>query len=174
MLFTVEVRVATVDDAVAVAAVHVRSWQNAYRGSLPDAYLDGLSVERRSEVWSRILSETDLPRTGIFVLQEGLDVIGFVHVAPTRDDDLPASTGEVTGIYITPSAWRLGGGRQLMDTAKASLKAADFATAALWVLETNLAARRFYALQGWVPDGARKVEHRGDFVLPEIRYGTTL
>jgi GNAT superfamily N-acetyltransferase len=165
MLFTVEVRVATVNDAVAVTAVHVRSWQNAYRGLLPDAYLDGLSVERRSEVWSRILSETDLPRTGTFVLHEGLDVIGFVHVAPTRDDDLPASTGEVTGIYITPSAWRLGGGRQLMDSAKASLKAAGFATAALWVLEANLAARAFYERQGWVPDGARKVDDRGDFVL---------
>jgi GNAT superfamily N-acetyltransferase len=115
MLSSVEVRIATVDDAAAVAAVHVRSWQDAYRGMLPDAYLDGLSVERRSEVWSRILSETDLPRTGTFVLEEGLDVIGFVHVAPTRDDDLPASTGEVTGIYITPTSWRLGGGRQLMD-----------------------------------------------------------
>jgi GNAT superfamily N-acetyltransferase len=115
MLSSVEARIATVDDAAAVAAVHVRSWQDAYRGICPDAYLDGLSVERRSEVWSRILSETDLPRTGTFVLEEGLDVIGFVHVAPTRDDDLPASTGEVTGIYITPTSWRLGGGRQLMD-----------------------------------------------------------
>src|SRR5205823_9925320 len=100
--------------------------------------------------------------------------IGFVHVAPTRDDDLPASTGEVTGIYITPSTWRLGGGRQLMDTAKASLKAAGFATAGLWVLETNLAARAFYERQGWVADGARKVDDRGDFVLLEVRYCTTL
>lgn len=174
MLSSVEVRAATVDDAVAVAAVHVLSWQSAYRGLLPDAYLDGLSVERRSEVWSRILSETDLPRTGAFVLQENLDVIGFVHVAPTRDDDLPASTGEVTGIYITPSAWGLGGGRQLIATAKASLKAAGFATAALWVLEANLAARGFYERQGWELDGARKVDDRGDFEFLEIRYSTTL
>lgn len=174
MLSSVEVRIATVDDAVAVAAVHVRTWRHAYRGLLPDAYLDGLSVERRNEVWSRILSETDLPRTGTFVLEEGLDVIGFVHVAPTRDDDLPAATGEVTGIYITPSAWSRGGGRQLMDTAKASLKAAGFATAALWVLEANVGARSFYERQGWVPDGARKVDDRGDFVLIEVRYCTTL
>ena len=132
MLSSVEVRIATVDDAGAVPAVHVRTWQDAYRGLLPDAHLDGLSVERRSEVWGRILSESDLPRTGTFLLEEGLDVIGFIHIAPTRDDNLPASTGEVTGIYITPSAWRLGGGRQLTDTAKASLEAAGFATAAIW------------------------------------------
>lgn len=171
---SMQVRIATVDDALAVAAVHVRTWRRAYRGLLPDAYLDGLSVERRNDVWSCILAETDLPRTGTFVLEEGLDVIGFVHVSPTRDDDLPAAAGEVTGIYITPSAWRRGGGRQLMDAAVASLKAAGFATAALWVLETNLAARSFYERQGWEPDGARKVDDRGDFVLIEVRYCTTL
>ncbi len=99
-----EVRAASVDDAGAVAAVHVRSWQGAYRGLIPDAYLDALSVPRRREVWSRILAEAHLPRTGAFVLQEGLDVIGFIHIAPTRDDDLPALTGEVTALYVEPSA----------------------------------------------------------------------
>ena len=68
---------------------------------------------------------------------------GFVHVAPTRDDDLPASTGEVTGIYVAPNAWGRGGGRNLMEAAQASLKAAGFKTAALWVLEANLRARAF-------------------------------
>jgi len=174
MLAPVEVRVATVDDAEAVATVHVRSWQSAYRGLLPDAFLDTLSVERRSEVWNRILAETDLPRTGTFVLQEGFEVIGFVHVAPTRDDDLPASTGEVTAIYVTQRARGLGGGRQLMDAAKSSLKSAGFAAAALWVLEANVGARGFYERQGWLPDGAHKLDDRGDFVLREVRYSTTL
>lgn len=169
-----DVRVATVDDAAVVAAVHVRSWQQAYRGLLPDAYLDTLSVERRREVWSRILAETHLPHTGAFVLLDILDVIGFIHVAPTRDDDLPASTGEVTALYLTPSAWGRGGGRLLLDTAKASLKAAGFAAAGLWVLEANLAARGFYERQGWAPDGARKVDERGDLVLLEVRYLTAL
>lgn len=107
-----EVRVATVDDAEAVAAVHVRSWQHAYGGLLPDAYLDALSVERRRDIWSRILAETDLPRTGAFVLQAGLEVIGFIHVAPARDDDLPASTEEVTALTSrqVPGAWVAGAG----------------------------------------------------------------
>ena len=113
-----EVRAASVDDAEAVAAVHVRSWQAPYRGLIPDAHLDTLFDRQRVEIWSRILAEADLPRTGAFVLQDGLEVIGFIHVAPTRDDDLPASTGEVTGLYVAPSAWGLGGGRQLLDTAK--------------------------------------------------------
>lgn len=169
-----EVRAATIADLEAVAAVHVRSWQRAYRDLLPDAYLDALSVERRRDVWGRILADTDLPRRGAFVLQQGLDIVGFVHVAPTRDGDLPVSTGEVTALYLVPSAWGVGGGRQLLDAAKASLTAAGFAAAPLWVLEANLGARRFYERQGWAPDGARKVDDRGDLVLVEVRYSTTL
>ena len=115
-----EVRAASVDDAEAVAAVHVLSWQGAYRGLIPDAYLDTLSVRRRHEIWSRIPAEADLPRTGAFVLQDGLEVIGFTHVAPTRDEGLPASTGEVTALYVAPSAWGVGGGRRLLDTAKSA------------------------------------------------------
>lgn len=174
ILSTVQVRVASTDDAFAVAAVHVRSWQCAYRGLIPDAYLDALSIEQRSEVWSRILADTDLPRTGAFVLEDGDDVIGFAHVAPTRDDDLPASTGEVTGIYIVPSSWGRGGGRLLIAAAQESLKAAGWARAALWVLEGNLRARAFYERQGWIADGTRKIDDRGDFVLPQMRYGTIL
>lgn len=76
----------------------------------------------------------------------------------------------MTGIYVTPNAWGRGGGRHLMDAAQASLKAAGFTTATLWVLEANLRARGFYERQGWAPDGARKLDDRGDFV----RYTTTL
>lgn len=39
----------------AIAAVHVQTWHSAYRGTARDAYVD-TSVERRSEVWSRILA----------------------------------------------------------------------------------------------------------------------
>ena len=41
----VTVRDATVDDARAIAEVHVASWRWAYRGQLPDDLLDGLSVD---------------------------------------------------------------------------------------------------------------------------------
>jgi hypothetical protein len=37
--------------AAAIAEVHVRTWQAAYRGQIPDAFLDGLSVERHHEAW---------------------------------------------------------------------------------------------------------------------------
>ena len=36
---------ATPEDALEVAGVHVRAWQSAYRGLLPDEHLDGLRVD---------------------------------------------------------------------------------------------------------------------------------
>jgi len=43
-----EIRHARRGDADEVARVHVRAWQAAYRGLLPDAYLDALRPEDRA------------------------------------------------------------------------------------------------------------------------------
>ena len=43
------IRPAKSDDALEVARVHVRSWQAAYRGLLPDDYLDDLRAEERAQ-----------------------------------------------------------------------------------------------------------------------------
>ena len=47
-------------DAYGLAEMHVATWQVAYRGLLPDDYLDGLTVAARVERWQQIL--TDSPR----------------------------------------------------------------------------------------------------------------
>lgn len=49
------VRIANVDDALEIATVHVKTWQCAYRGQIPDAYLDSLSIEKRTERWKKQL-----------------------------------------------------------------------------------------------------------------------
>ena len=43
----VSIRAAVGDDAPAIADVHVRAWQAAYRGIIEDEYLDGLSVDEQ-------------------------------------------------------------------------------------------------------------------------------
>ena len=40
----------------------------------------------------------------------------------------------------------------------------------LWVLDTNIRARRFYEVAGWKPDGGLKTETLGDLLLSEVRY----
>jgi hypothetical protein len=47
------VRRAEPQDAPAVARVHVASWRQAYRGLLPQEYLDSLSIEARTTTWAK-------------------------------------------------------------------------------------------------------------------------
>jgi GNAT superfamily N-acetyltransferase len=127
-----------------IAIVHVRSWQAAYRGLVPQEYLDHLEVDQRYSVWERILGEAEWPRVGTFVAEYGGDVVGFASICPTRDDDeQPASAGELAAIYLLPEGWGKGLGRELMASVLSALSEAGFDEATLWVLDTNSRARRF-------------------------------
>ena len=100
---------------MAIASVQVGSWQAAYRGLMPDEVLDGLSVERRAEVWRSVAAG----RAGeaVLVLEGNDGIEGFAHVCAGRDVDIDAGTGEVSSIYLLPASWGKGRGRALMDAA---------------------------------------------------------
>ncbi|HEU4513758.1 MAG TPA: hypothetical protein VFR87_11695 [Nocardioidaceae bacterium] len=65
---SLRIRPAAVEDAEAVARVHVQSWQVAYRAILPSTYLDSLDVAERSRTWQRILG--DHSRGGLTLVAE--------------------------------------------------------------------------------------------------------
>ena len=169
-----EARRATADDIEAIAETQVRAWQEAYVGQVAQEYLDSLSVEQRVEAWTGIHAATDWPARGLLVVTDEGVVVGFAHVCPSRDDDLPADTGEVTAIYLRQAVWGRGAGRLLMDAALAELRAAGGTSAILWVLDTNERARGFYEAVGWRAYGAEKVDTIGGQELSEVRYRSAL
>lgn len=59
------------DDAIAVARVHVRSWQAAYRTLLPDDYLDQLRPEDRAQKYDFASLDPQKPGT-IVAVEEGM------------------------------------------------------------------------------------------------------
>ena len=122
------------------------------------------------------MAATAWPSTGVFVAEDdGGDIVGFTHIAPSRDDDAPPGTAEVTSIYVRPDAWGSGAGRALLEAACASLRSGGFGSATLWVLDSNERARRFYEAMGWRADGRGKVDRRGgEFELNEVRYAVSL
>jgi hypothetical protein len=54
-----QIRKAKVEDACGIAFVHVRSWQVAYRGLMPDRFLDSLDVEKRTNMWREVTQNPD-------------------------------------------------------------------------------------------------------------------
>jgi GNAT superfamily N-acetyltransferase len=165
-------RAARPGDARAVAEVHVGSWQWAYRGQLPDDYLDGLSVEERRSMWTQRLADPD-PGVLVAVDDEGT-TIGFVSVGPSRDDDANPGTGELEAIYLVLKAAGTGTGRLLLEAAEALMRDAGYTRATLWVLETNQRARRFYERAGWAFDGSRSDHQFQCLNRPIVRYAASL
>ncbi|NLE70527.1 MAG: GNAT family N-acetyltransferase [Actinomycetales bacterium] len=163
----VTIRDAAPADAEAIAAVHVASWREAYRGVVPDAYLDGLDVASRADQWRRTL--TNLERgQHVWVAEEEGEVLGFAFLGPSRDEDADRTTLEVYAIYLEPHAWGRGVARELMRTVVAHVP--DGAAVTLWVLEANDRARHFYRRNGFAPDGVERMEEFGGQYLKELRY----
>jgi len=151
------VRLAVVSDARAVASVHVRTWQAAYRGVIPDEILDNLSVEARTSTW-----EVAIPSGGVWVALAGDEIVGFAAAGPSRDDDAPF---ELYAIYVLSSAWGTGLGFELAEAALG-----DEPDVIVWVLDENTRARAFYERIGFQADGVTKTEPAGSVELKELRY----
>jgi ribosomal protein S18 acetylase RimI-like enzyme len=168
---SISLRDAAIDDARAIAEVHVGSWRWAYRGQLPDETLDALDVTEREAGWLGVLAADD---GRVLVADRGDRVVGFASIGPTRDDGAPDGTGELYAIYVTPDAAGIGVGRQLLAGSTTALEEAGFERATLWVLETNERARRFYERWGWTWDGTTSSHQVECSNLPIVRYARAL
>ncbi|MDN6332879.1 MAG: GNAT family N-acetyltransferase, partial [Micrococcaceae bacterium] len=155
-------------DVQQLATVHVRAWRWAYRGLLPDGYLDSLSVHRRALAWQRLLDDEAIPAP--YLAFWGSEAVGLVHAGTSRDVDASATTGEVTSIYLLPEYVGQGIGWRLWSTALDQLGASGHDSVTLWVLEANDRGRRFYERAGLVADGAAKTPSLGDSGITEVRY----
>lgn len=165
------VRPATLDDAPAIAEIHIRSWQWAYRGLLPADYLDGLAatLNRRIEARRRLLEQPPAELRW-WVVEHAGRVAGFADTGPCNDSDVSPMTAEVFTIYLTQDAAGKGLGRALFSRAVEDFRQRGYTQAVLWVLDMNVRARRFYEAAGWTPDGKVKNEERSGHILHEVRY----
>ena len=167
------VRDATIDDAEALALVHVHGWQWGYRGLLPSAISTTCRSSAGPSSGARGCSTRGARARGSRATKRRA-LAGFVAAGPSRDPGAEARTGEIYALYIEEAAAGSGVGRALLERAVDGLRDAGFARATLWVLRENARARRFYEKAGWTPDGAAHAEPREDFVMDEVRYAIDL
>ena len=160
------IRAALTTDALAVARVHVRSWQVAYSGLLPAEYLDSLRPEHRA---ARYTFELPPPAPATLVAIDGERICGFATTGESRDDDTPGF-GQLLALYVHPEYWSTGVGRALISAARNSLAGAGYCIATLWVLTGNKRAERFYLADGWRPDGRHRTDTIGGATVEETSY----
>lgn len=150
------IRDARPGDEPAVADVHVRAWKAAYRGLIPQDYLDALTPADRIPGYRFGAAEPAAPRTILAFDDDGV-LLGFATFGPSRDEDA-AAAGELYALYVDPERWRTGAGRALLAQTRARLRTEGHEEAILWVLHGNDAAGRFYEADGWRLDGGSRWE----------------
>src|SRR6266478_5048758 len=131
------VRRAIPSDAAGIASVHVRSWQEGYKGIIPEDFLRAMSVEQRTATWRQTLLKQD---SETFVAEEQGNVLGWASVARSRDPDADRTTAELWAIYVDPNAWRQGVGLALWRQAEHDLGSLTFSQVTVWVLKENTEA----------------------------------
>jgi threonine dehydratase len=162
------------EDADAVGVLHVRAWQAAYRGLLPDDYLANLSAAERAAAWAEALGRPHPRRGGArFGAEQAGRILGFIVVG-AASEEAASTTGEVYAINVDPDCWGHGIGRALLEAGVRHLRASGFADAILWVLPDNARARRFYEATGWRHDGADRRRNVLGVDVDETCYRRTL
>jgi GNAT superfamily N-acetyltransferase len=162
-----ELRAAEPADALAAARMHIRSWQSAYRGLIDQDYLDSLEPQTWSTRYTFGRVGIQVPFTTLAV--DGPQILGLVTTGLSRDDDLP-DCGEVLALYVDPDCMRTGVGSLLIAAGRKRLSGLGVTRASLWVLDGNIAARRFYERDGWMFDGTRRTRQHGGVPADEVRY----
>ncbi|KTD40416.1 GNAT family N-acetyltransferase [Legionella parisiensis] len=165
---TSNIRTATLDDAEAIAQIHICSWQKMYRDFIPEVILQNLSLKDRTKQWY------DLIELGVKVLiiEINNQIVGFASICPFRDFSEDSSMGEISAIYLHPDYWRMGLGTQLCLAAISELANQGYKKILLWVFEDNIQARKFYDALGFEATSSTKLEefYEGGALLKEILY----
>lgn len=154
--------VAPADDRKAISRVYEESWKYAYKGIIPQDYLDAIPEGR----WA---TNVDRPGFRTLVCMDGGRIVGTSSFGRSRFERF-AGWGEIISLYLLPAYMGRGYGKLLMESALLELKALGYQNIFLWVLEENSGARHFYEKFGFVPTGDILTDQIGGKELREIRY----
>jgi GNAT superfamily N-acetyltransferase len=159
---------ATAADAAEIAALHAASWRNAYRGMLPDVFLDEQIDGERLEFWNTRFKSTDPDRRLILKAVRDGAVQGFVCVLLDLE---PQWGARLDNIHVRPAHKGTGIGYELFKAAREWIASVEPGMGMhLWCIERNETGRRFYERQGGVVAETTIRHVAMGLNLPELRY----
>lgn len=136
-----------------MARVHVRSWQQTYRGLMSDEILDDPAfVSRRERLWTAALSDERYAMHRVAVAEHCGQVVGIAMAGPPTADDSSLAT-HLYVLYLLDAHHGSGAGTELLNAVVGPTESAS-----LWVADPNPRAQAFYRKHGFRPDGTHRVE----------------
>ncbi|MEV6511015.1 GNAT family N-acetyltransferase [Streptomyces sp. NPDC051642] len=164
-----QIRPMTLADCDRVSEIRVLGWQFAYRGLMPQPFLDTLSAKADAERRRARFGQGDGSVVNL-VATRGAVVVGWAAIGPYRDGELRTEAAELYALYLDPKHVSTGTGRALMQEALRQSTALGHDRILLWVVRGNARARRFYERAGFRTDGAEEPYEVEGVWVPEVRY----
>lgn len=162
------IRKATLEDAEAIAQVHVESWRETYSELIPAEVLQAMTnFERRLSMWQRVLGNEH--HSTFVALDEHKKVVGFVNGGNPNENVPEGYDAEVYTIYMLRCQHGKGFGRQMMAAVAKDLHEKGFKALFLWVFPNN-PSRFFYEHLGGIALLDKTFEVAGT-TLSERAYG---
>jgi ribosomal protein S18 acetylase RimI-like enzyme len=164
------IREAKLEDAAAIARVHINSWQTTYSGLLPNEYIEKRSYEKRYNNWKKRLSVNRKAETDyfIYVAENSVkEIVGFVDGGLARGNS--TCQGEIYALYILEAEQKKGIGSSLFKAIASRLSQSGLTSLMVWVLEGNPAIQFYQALDG--RKIAQKLIKINGIEFAEIAYG---
>lgn len=140
-----EIKRAEQKDTASISRIHARSWKAAYKGIVPQSYLDDLKEDFWVAAFDTWLNDHVLTAA---IIWDGERPAGCVAYGKARDEHMHG-WGEIVSIYCLPEYFGKGFGAPLLQYALQDMRRAGFQSVYLWVLEENLRAQRFYSKHGF-------------------------
>ncbi|CAM5690283.1 GNAT family N-acetyltransferase [Streptomyces purpurascens] len=168
------IREMVLSDCDRVAEIRVRGWQSAYRGLIPQGYLDGLDPTEDAERRRTYFAQADGGVVNLVAEDAGGELVGWACHGPYRDGEVLTPDAELYAIYVHPEHLGRGVGRALLTESVGRCSRAGHGRLLLWVLKENGPARRFYERAGFLADGAEEPFEVEGTTVPEVRYARPL
>jgi len=152
-----KIRRAEIGDEKPLAQVHIKSWQETYKGLIPQSYLENLPSEQeeRTQNWARAIKKSD---RWIWVAEVSGEIVVFCLFGPPRDKDREGFI-ELGAIYLLAAHKSQGIGYKLLSDGFKMMSSLGYAKAYCWVLDGNPTIN-FYQRTG--------AKHLGQTKLDEI------
>lgn len=141
------IRSANAADAARIAALHARSWQENYRGSFSDEYLDKHAPAERLQFWNNRFANP-AEEQWVIIAENDTSLLGFCCVLLNKDEEWGSL---LDNLHVSSTKQGQGLGKQLMQLAAQHIATkANASCFHLYVLTNNTRAIRVYEKLGGI------------------------
>lgn len=154
-------------DVDRIANLHAQSWQQNYRGSFSDKFLDNEVLDDRLTVWHERFNNPK-ENQHIVIAEENGQLLGFI-CSYFKESAIYGTY--LDNLHVSDAAKGKGIGTKLMGKLAQEINGRNYKNGFyLWVLNTNYAAISFYDRIGGKSLETVEANDIGDTVFQKTRY----